>query len=92
MQNLPRHFPNLLRQSKNSDYLAVTISKRNATLFIEGKGRNTYDSRRILVPVLDLHARIGQQRASQDSGKSKELLPQEIVIGQKCKRRVYHRL
>jgi hypothetical protein len=34
--DLPRHFPNLLRQSKNSDYLAVTISKRNATLFIEG--------------------------------------------------------
>jgi hypothetical protein len=28
--NLPRHFPNLLRQSKNSNYLAVTISKQNA--------------------------------------------------------------
>ena len=48
--DLPSHFPNLLRQSKNSDYLAVTISKWNATLFIEGKGMNTYDSRRILVP------------------------------------------
>jgi hypothetical protein len=48
--DLPRHFPNLLRQSKNSDYLAVTISKRNATLFIEGKGIYTYDSRRIRVP------------------------------------------
>lgn len=48
--DLPRHFPNLLRQSKNSDYLAVTISKWNATLFIEGKGMYTYDSRRIRVP------------------------------------------
>jgi hypothetical protein len=43
--DLPRHFPNLLRQSKNSDYLAVTISKRNATLFIEGKGMYTRQSK-----------------------------------------------
>ena len=80
--DLPRHFPNLLPQSKNSDYPAVTISKRNATLFIEGKGMYTYDSRRIRVPFWSRTAQ----------AKSKNFYNKKSLSGKNAKGWVYPRL